>query len=51
MQLVYVLNHCTKNIHYCDKCGFPAAKKKKLKSHVETAHRDEDSNVTNVISR
>ena len=37
--------------YYCDKCGFPAAKKKKLKSHMETAHRDEDFNVTSVISR
>ena len=36
--------------HSCDKCGFPAAKRKKLKSHVETAHRDEDFNVTSVVS-
>ena len=30
---------------------FPAAKKEKLKSHMEAVHRDEDFNVTSVISQ
>ena len=37
--------------YYCDKCGFPAAKKKKLKSYMETAHRDGDFNVRSAICR
>ena len=32
-------------------CGFPATKKNKLKRHMETVHRDEDFNVTSVISQ
>ena len=33
-------------IYYCDKCG-----EEKLKTHIETVHRDEDFSVTSVISQ
>ena len=38
-------------IYYCDKCGFLAARKEKLKSHMEAVHRDGDLNVTSVTSQ
>jgi len=37
--------------YYCDKCGFLAAKRKKLRSHMEAVHKDGDFNVTSVISQ
>ena len=33
-------------IYYCGKCG-----EEKLKTHIETVHRDEDFSVTSVISQ
>ena len=50
------LNRHKESVHkdrsyYCDKCGFPAAKKEKMKSHMEAVHRDKDFNVTSVISQ
>ena len=50
------LNRHEESVHkarsyYCDKCGFPAEKKEKLKSNMEAVHKDEDFNVTSVISQ
>ena len=45
----FILVHKDK-IYYCDKYGFLCSKVK-LKSHIETVHRDEDFNVTSVISQ
>ena len=49
------LNRHEESVHkvrsyYCDKCGFPA-EKEKLKSNMEAVHKDEDFNVTSVISQ
>ena len=35
--------------YYCDKCGFLATRRKKLRSHMEAVHRDGDFNATIVI--
>ena len=49
------LNRHEESVHkvrsYCDKCGFPAEKKEKLESNMEAVRKDEDFNVTSVISQ
>ena len=50
------LNRHEESVHqdrsyYCDECGFPTAKKEKLKSHMNAVHRDGEFNVTSVMSQ
>ena len=38
-------------IYYCDKCGFLAVRRGKLRCHMEAVHLHGDFNVTIVISQ
>ena len=38
-------------IYYCDKCGFLAVRRDKLRCHMEAVHLHGDFNVTIVISQ
>ena len=43
---------CSQRWSYqCDKCDFTAVKVEDQKSHMEAVHRDENFNVTSVISQ